>query len=183
MSNGWIDSQGTDQVGPPPTGYWVASDGRWYPPQGSAAPHLVPKKKRAKWPWVLLAVLVLGLGGCIAIVASAGQTISDAVDDYDEDQAAQKTAVEGAVTITECRIDEITGFGKASLEFVNPLDETKGYISIEISFLDGDTVVGSGSVLFENLAPGQKAKADATSIDVAGAPASVTCKVVDSSVL
>jgi hypothetical protein len=182
MSSGWIDSQGTEQAGAPPAGYWVASDGRWYPPQGAVAPPTAVKK-RTKWPWIVLGVLVLGLGGCVAIIAGAGKSINDAVDKYENDQAAEKAAVEGAAKITDCGIDEGTGFGKASIEVANPREETKGYISIEISFLEDETVVGSGTAIFENLAPGVKAKADVTSIDIAGSPASVTCKVVDSSVL
>ncbi|MFE0176410.1 MmpS family transport accessory protein [Streptomyces sp. NPDC059002] len=52
-----------------------------YPPQGGpqgwATPPPVPPqgKKRRKWPWVLLGVLILLVGGCTALVVGIGYEV------------------------------------------------------------------------------------------------------------
>ena len=77
-------------------GWWLASDGKWYPPQSavgvaapppprSAAPAPMaqkpakPKKKlhQRVWFWVLLVVVLL-FGGCIALVAGGTKAVNDA---------------------------------------------------------------------------------------------------------
>jgi len=78
-------------------GWWLASDGKWYPPQSAAPPAAPPpppvmtqappmapapekpKKKIYKrvWFWLLMA-LVLFFGGCVAIIAGTGKAINDA---------------------------------------------------------------------------------------------------------
>jgi cytoskeletal protein RodZ len=48
-----------------------------FPPYGNPVPP--PRKKRRVWPWVLLGVLILfavGIGGCMAIVASAANSVN-----------------------------------------------------------------------------------------------------------
>lgn len=35
--DGWVDPYGTSRPGSPPPGYWLASDGRWYPPDAVSA--------------------------------------------------------------------------------------------------------------------------------------------------
>ncbi len=72
-------------------GWWLAADGKWYPPQPAApvaapppptaaAPAPAnPKKKIYKrvWFWLVMAVVVL-FGGCIAILAGGSKAINDA---------------------------------------------------------------------------------------------------------
>ncbi|MBT2397441.1 MmpS family transport accessory protein [Streptomyces sp. ISL-100] len=52
------------------------------PPPGWAASQPPPGKKRRVWPWVLLGLLLLFAGGCIAVIA----TIATMVDDDDADR-------------------------------------------------------------------------------------------------
>lgn len=52
--------------GPPPPGY---------PPQGPQPPN-----KRKKWPWVVLGVLVLVVGGGIAIIATAASSVNHEIN-------------------------------------------------------------------------------------------------------
>lgn len=54
----------------PPNG-WGQAPG--YPPQ--QAP-----RKRKKWPWVLLGVFVLLIGGCVAIVAGTANSVSNDIN-------------------------------------------------------------------------------------------------------
>lgn len=48
------------------------------PPYGQ--PQYPPPKKRKVWPWVVLGLVVLMLGGCFAVIGTAGKKVSDAVD-------------------------------------------------------------------------------------------------------
>lgn len=50
-------------------GWWLASDGRWYPPQAQPGPVLrpsSPKKVYQQWWFWVLVVLALVLGSCMA---------------------------------------------------------------------------------------------------------------------
>lgn len=70
------------------------------------------------------------------------------------------------------------------MELTNPLGEEKGWISVELNFLDASgTVVGSGSATFENLAAGQKARGEATAFDLADGAEVASCEVADATVL
>jgi hypothetical protein len=65
-------------------GWWQATDGRWYPPQGPAHPpaaDLLPKKPVYKrvWFWLLI-VFALGIGGCVALITTASVAINNAVN-------------------------------------------------------------------------------------------------------
>ncbi|MCP4224303.1 MAG: hypothetical protein GY773_13240 [Actinomycetia bacterium] len=47
QGQGWIDSNGYQQAGIPPTGYWQASDGRWYAPELAAPAYVQPQPSQA----------------------------------------------------------------------------------------------------------------------------------------
>ncbi len=66
-------------VGPQGPGWWQATDGLWYPPQGTIIVQEAPKKKFYKrvWFW-LLVVVVLGFSGCVAIIAGGSNAIVNA---------------------------------------------------------------------------------------------------------
>ncbi|MFD4174816.1 hypothetical protein [Streptomyces anulatus] len=51
-----------------------ASSGGWSQP-----PPAAPKKRR-KWPWILLVVVLLGIGGCVAVAALVANEVSDESD-------------------------------------------------------------------------------------------------------
>ncbi|MCM4077429.1 DUF4352 domain-containing protein [Paractinoplanes hotanensis] len=64
------------------------------PPPGFGAP--APTKKRKKWPWIVLAVVVVMILGCVGIVTLVVGGAKEAVDTLD-DNAAGKNAVAGAM--------------------------------------------------------------------------------------
>jgi len=155
------------------------------PPAIPQAPQPTPKKGMSTAVKVLIAfgvLFVLGLGGCVALIGAAGNAVSEGIEEVADERQADEALVEDSSTITNCEVGEF-GTAVATVEFTNPLPEEKGYISIEINFLEGDTVVGSGSAVFENLSPGQKAVGEATAFDLVEGVTSVTCEVVDGSVL
>jgi hypothetical protein len=127
-------------------------------------------------------MLVLLAGGCLALLGEAAEDLSTAIDEAEDQRQSDEALVEDNATITNCGLGDF-GTATATVEFENPLDEEKGYISIEVSFLNPDgAVVGSGTVAFENLSPGQKAIGEATSFDLADGTTEVTCEVTDGTV-
>lgn len=147
---------------------------------------VVQQKKGGTWWKILLGMflmLVLLAGGCIALIGGTANELSTAIEEAEDERSADEALVEDTAVITSCGLGEF-GTAEATVEFENPLDEEKGYISIEVSFMNADgAVVGSGTVVFENLSPGQKAIGEATSFDLADGTESVTCEVTDGTVL
>lgn len=117
--------------------------------------------------------LAVGLGGCVALVSTAADNALDTIDE-------QATQLADAATITQC---EASGSrGEVTVSTTNPLDEEKGFIVYEVSFLNADGAqVGSANVRFENLAPGQAAIGSGTAFDIAGDV--VSCEIADTSAL
>jgi hypothetical protein len=67
-------------------GWWLASDGKWYPPESApiaAAPWQSPPEKKKfytrVWFWLLVAMVVL-FGGCSAIVFGTAKAVTDATN-------------------------------------------------------------------------------------------------------
>ncbi|WP_406158786.1 hypothetical protein [Streptomyces canus] len=51
------------------------------PPYGASPPYgAPPRKKRRKWPWVLLVLVLLVAGGCAAILAGVSHEVSKTVE-------------------------------------------------------------------------------------------------------
>jgi hypothetical protein len=99
-------------------GWWLASDGKWYPPQSATyvAPpppqtaYLQPPKKPLRkrvWFWLLLIVIVFA-GGCTAIVIGAG------------------TAVDHAAHVNHTIVYSVTGTGTANDVTYDTLQEGNG---------------------------------------------------------
>ncbi|MET9516293.1 MmpS family transport accessory protein [Streptomyces sp. NPDC002994] len=61
------------------------------PPPGWAASPPPPEKKRRVWPWVLLGLLFLFAGGCVAVIA----TVATVVDDESNRTVTVKYVVTG----------------------------------------------------------------------------------------
>jgi hypothetical protein len=93
------------------TGWWQASDGKWYAPQQAqvaappppvhpAAADMTPKKKFYKrvWFW-LLVVVAVGIGGCISLVSVAS------------------VAVDKANTTKHTIVYSVTGDGQADITY------------------------------------------------------------------
>ena len=63
---------------PPPGGWQQPPQGYGPPPQGWGPPPEPPKRKRRKWPWVLLGLLALLFGGCAVLVSAIGNGVDQA---------------------------------------------------------------------------------------------------------
>jgi len=91
----------------PAPGYWRGTDGNWYPPQQT--PGEAPKKKFYKrvWFWLLI-VVVLGLGGCSAVLIGGG------------------VAIDRAAHVQHTVVYAVTGTSPASNITYNTLQEGSG---------------------------------------------------------
>lgn len=173
----WDGAQWTNHVAaPPPPGR-----GGPYPggPNGQPRPTGPPPKQNRIWLWVVLgvgALFVLGLGGCAILLAAGGSAVDDAVEDFQQEQAAQQEEAAQEVTLTDC-VADADGYLMASGELTNGSAKRSTYI-ISIAFVDGsgtqlDTTAASAS----NVEPGQRALWDASSFQ--RFDDDVTCEVVD----
>src|SRR5687767_12902208 len=62
----------------PPQGYPQQPPQGYGAPQGWGPPPEPPKRKRRKWPWVLLGLLALLFGGCAVLVSAIGSGVDQA---------------------------------------------------------------------------------------------------------
>jgi hypothetical protein len=93
-------------------GWWQATDGNWYPPQGPAYPaggNPLPKKPVYKrvWFW-LLVIFALGISGYVTIVSIAG------------------VAVDHAAHVSHTVVYSVTGSGQAGAIAYATLQEGSG---------------------------------------------------------
>ncbi len=82
---------------PSEPGWWLASDGKWYPPETAPSAQMqqptspstswssteATATKKKRWPWVVLVVVVLfvaGIASCAALVGSAANNAGKAID-------------------------------------------------------------------------------------------------------
>lgn len=130
-----------------------------YPPPG---PYVPPQKKRKKWPWVLLALVVVFLvlvGGCIALIGGAAESIDDeakrTVDvtyeitgDGPTGSATYttgnlETAQDTDITIPWKKEVQITGLGKSVSLFASNGLNSSG--SITCTIRQGDKVISTNT--------------------------------------
>jgi Bacterial PH domain/Short C-terminal domain len=71
----WVDTFGVTSEGAPPAGYWVASDGRWYPPQPGASADAHQTLGNVQQP-ASMVVLWEGQRESLTAVATAGKMVS-----------------------------------------------------------------------------------------------------------
>ena len=169
---------------PPPSGQVP-------PPQPQGQPQQQPqtiivKQSSGTW-WKLLLALcflfVLGVGGCMALIGGVATEVDTINREAEQNRTTDEALIQDNSTITTCELSSFDT-AKATVEFTNPLDEKKGWISIEVAFTNAENVVvGSGLVIFENLEAGQTARGEATAWDLASNTESVTCAVTDGSIL
>jgi hypothetical protein len=93
-------------------GWWQATDGNWYPPQGPVYPSVgnpLPKKPVYKrvWFWLLI-IFALGISGCVTIVSIAG------------------VAVDHAAHVNHTVVYSVTGSGQAGAITYATLQEGNG---------------------------------------------------------
>jgi hypothetical protein len=152
--------------------------GQPYPNQYQQ-PHAQPPKKRKKWPWILLAVVVLfiaAMGGCVALIGGA----VDSVDEESNKEVAvtyevvgdaqgalmtytsgeMNMAQENGVALPWRKDVTITGLGKmATLTATNGFED-EGSITCRI--------LVDGAVVNENTASGIGASASCSQSDLGG---------------
>lgn len=112
-----------------------------------AATPASPAKKRRVWPWILLGVLVVLVGGCGLIIFA----IDEAVDDLEEQDRR-------ALEQTTCAVTGVDFVDDLELEITvtNTTSERSSYF-IEYEILDADgTFLGDGFASITNVPPGSE---------------------------
>ena len=140
-------------------------------PVNSADPGFYPPRKR-RWPWVLLTLLVLlvlAVGGCVAL---AGNAIDDAAERHEADQASAAQEV----TTNGCEVR--TGVAVWATGTVTNGTSQRSDYTIEVVSVGADGVQRATGITFApNVDPGQTAQWEAPmALDPADAG---DCKVVD----
>lgn len=151
---------------PPQPGWWKASDGNWYPPQGTGAapPQVVVQKKGGCLKWIGIATLAfVGLLVVIAIAAVAGSKDEDADTGGDGTGVASSSGnttnpPEADVEITQCADGQ---FGpEVKIRITNHSSKRSNYlVSLNLENASG-TKVGEGTGASNNVEPGQVAEED-----------------------
>ena len=114
--------------------------------------------------------------GCVVVISMTANEVIETIESEDANAIA-------AAKVTSCQ-EASFGLGEATVEFTNPFDEEKGWVSFEISYFDpSGVVIGSGNVIFENIGPGVTARGSATSLDLADDSEVARCEIADVTVL
>lgn len=155
---------------PPQPGWWKASDGNWYPPQGTGAapPQVVVQKKGGCLKWIGIATLAfIGLIVLMAVVAAGGSKDDDTDTGGDtggDTGLASRSGnttnpPEADVEITQCAEGQ---FGPTvKLRITNHSSKRSNYmVSLNIENASG-TKVGEGFASSNNVEPGQVAEEEA----------------------
>ena len=172
----WTEFRELGAPPPPPAG----APGR---PDSTGTPTVVVQQRSNRGClYAVLAVIVLAAVGCVGavvLVATAAEDVVDSVVDAIEEN--ERLAIENTTLL---RCEQVAGRGEVSVEFTSPFEEEKGFVSIQIHFVDSDEIViGSTTVVFENLEPDQTARSDGTAFDLADGSALERCEIVDATVL
>ena len=175
-------------------GWWLASDGRWYPPQPTGPPpgpqhfaqpspvYVQQARKGGVGRGCLTAigaavVAVVVLVVIIIVIAAAGSK-STSTPKFGGGTSAHPATAD--VTVTCGSTLDAIGLPHASVVIVNHSSGTSDY-DVQISFNNaaGNRVGGVGYALESNVAPGQSATTDAVGDAVtAGQGPVVNCPVV-----
>ena len=179
-----------DLVPPPPPAAGVPAPPT---PPTSPTPPAVPmqpqtvvvqQKSNRGCLYALLAVIALAVIGCVGTVVIIATAADEVVDTFVEVLEENERLVIENTKILRCEKAVVSDWAEVSIEFTSPFDEEKGFISIEINFLDPeDVVVGSATVVLENLEPGQTAREDATAFGLSDGAEVDRCVIADASAL
>lgn len=137
-------------------------------PYGGYPPYQQPKKRK-KWPFVLLGIgvlMIVGLGGCLALIGSAAEEVANSRPlEHPEDAA-----------IAKCERDAVLGYPKATVTVTNHSSEASTY-TIRVSFQsqDGSIQHGEGYAAVGRLEPAQQTTQDAVGTTEVPADQTVTC--------
>lgn len=131
----------------------------------------------------ILAFLVLGVVGCTAAIIIASGDVIDEIEGQIDERQADEIIVEDNTEVLRCERND-AGQAVVEVEFVSTLDEERGFISVEVNFLDdGDVVIGNATVVFNNISPGQTARGEATDFSMPATAEIDRCEVTDGVVL
>ncbi|HET6663954.1 MAG TPA: FxLYD domain-containing protein [Acidimicrobiales bacterium] len=186
-------------------GWWLASDGRYYPPEqatpaGAPAPPPPGPPMSQPGPPVpppgaytgpMYAPPKSGMSGCakaaivgvvaivlLGIVAAVALVLlaDDVVEEVGEELTEERADEADDVQSTTCDTND-AGDMTATVDVTNDSSERSNYI-IQVTFEDGDgTQITSATAILSDVDPGQSASAEAsTSID---APEQFDCRVVE----
>jgi len=156
-------------------GWWLASDGKWYPPQ---APHPAPASTPKPGMSGCLKAFLIAAGVGVILVVVLVAVVSLAVDEASEELDARQEEILEEATVTECGVDEL-GDLNARVKVTNGSSERSNY-SVEVSFQspDGATQYDVGTAYANALGAGQTIETDA--VTLTDAPdAKFECEVVD----
>ncbi len=178
----------TPPPGPPP-GPAPAAQGFGGPPPGAPAtpqtgpvggPPPAEKKGMSTAAIVLLsllALIVLGIGGCIVAVGTFANEVGEEFEEAVEERQAAQEAARAEITLSECRVDA-GGVPAATGTVANRSGGRSDY-SVEVVFMD-DTGrrLTSGFVDVDNVEDGADITFDAVSTDT-GITTQITCGLGD----
>lgn len=172
----WTEFREVRPSPPPPTGAPA-------PPGPVPAPTVIVEQRTNRGClYAVLAVIAFAVIGCVGtvfLIVDAAEDVVDTVVDAIEEN--ERLAIDNSTLL---RCEETAGRGDVTIEFTSPFDEEKGFVSIEVHVIDpAGIVIGSTTVVFENLEPGQTARQDGTVFDLAEGAVLERCEIADATVL
>lgn len=167
-------------------GWWLASDGKWYPPQSAPQsatqpppnygyPPVAPPKEGMNG--CLKAFLIVSGIGVILVIAFAIVAVV-AVDDVSKDLDTQEADKLNDAKIVECGIDE-AGFMAAKVEITNDSSDRSNYdVTVAYTSPDGSEQFATGDAFARALEAGQKITEEAQSL-TEPPPGEFRCEITD----
>jgi hypothetical protein len=144
------------------------------PPYDARTYGLVPPKRRKRWPWVVLAlVLVVGscLGGGALLLGGTAAVVNEGVKAVESEAAARTDDVK----MTKCARDQF-GLVTVSYTVVNSGTEARSYLP-QFDIVAADkTVIGQAADITQDIAPGATLKGKATG-SVSEDSGKITCRL------
>jgi hypothetical protein len=129
------------------------------------------KKKRARWPWILLGV---GLGLIVLVCAALATLANMAGESLDNQIEHGNTDLAKHVTISSCQRDAM-GFVTVNFTVKNTSDSTQSYLmQFDIKNAAGTRIAEAHGIV-NNLAPSATAKDSAVGIDSVDKREKFTC--------
>lgn len=132
-----------------------------------------PKKKRYIGRWIALAVALLLLGSCTAMVIGGTKAINEDINNV---PGTSDNGAASDVSVSKCTVE--TGFMIAKLKVTNSTDSAKDYL-VTVSFESEGSQIGSGNGFVQALAAGQSSATDAGSLKAPPAGGDFTCRIAE----
>ena len=169
---GAVSARGPQDTQPSEPGWWLASDGRWYPPESApgpqhwsapgaqswAAPAPARRGSRKRWVIPVIAVAVLVFGGCgaVAVVALRNHSVRETIKAISEGANHFYTAESESMTPAIQSGDRFAATSRLNtiergevLVFNSPTPGVK-YAIKRVIGLPGDSIEARGGSVFVN---------------------------------